>query len=211
MNALIRVPMNLHRISVKYFLDSPQGLDLGSVIPVFHDWIRQGKVPGLLIDVADYGHMVDGPGVMLIGHEVDYALDMSQGRPGLLHVRKRRSNTDADARANTSPNGQLATVFHGALLACKYLEQENSLGTLKFNTGNAVLTYLDKLSAPNSEQTFNAVIGEIESFLSTVYQGGQVSIQRVSSDDRDPFAVSINVTDAATLDTLIDRLAASVS
>jgi len=31
-------------------------------------------VPGLLIDVADYAHVPDGPGVILIGHDVDYGI-----------------------------------------------------------------------------------------------------------------------------------------
>jgi hypothetical protein len=58
-------------------------------IPVFHDWIRRGAVEGLLIDVANYSHVHNGPGVMLIGHEGDYSVDMVDGRPMLRYMLKR--------------------------------------------------------------------------------------------------------------------------
>ncbi len=43
----------------------------------------------MLIDVADYKHVQDGPGILIIGHEGDYALDQENGRSGLLYTRKR--------------------------------------------------------------------------------------------------------------------------
>jgi hypothetical protein len=59
--------MTPHRITLKYFVTDPTAVHLHAMIPLFHCWIQQSKVPGMLIDVADYSHMVDGPGVMLIG------------------------------------------------------------------------------------------------------------------------------------------------
>ena len=46
------------------------------------------RLEELLIDVADYLHVHNGPGIMLIGHEADYSLDNRAGRLGLLYNRK---------------------------------------------------------------------------------------------------------------------------
>ena len=77
------------RISVKFFVSEPDAVHLPAFIPVFHRWIQDHAVEGLLIDVADYKHVPEGPGILLIGHEGDYSIDMAKGRPGLLYSRKR--------------------------------------------------------------------------------------------------------------------------
>ena len=66
---------DLQRIVVKFHLDDGSPVELDKVIPVFHRWIQTGAVEGLLIDVADYSHVPQGPGVMLIAHEGNYALE----------------------------------------------------------------------------------------------------------------------------------------
>ena len=63
------------RISVKLFTTDPEAeVDLHKYIRVFHEFIKEKKVEGLLIDVADYSHVPEGPGIVLIGHDVDYSL-----------------------------------------------------------------------------------------------------------------------------------------
>ena len=49
---------------------------------VFHAWIQKGAVEGLLLDVADYQHIQDGPGMILIGDQVDYAFDLGREDQG---------------------------------------------------------------------------------------------------------------------------------
>ena len=91
------------RLGVKWFCEDGTSLDVSRLIPVFHRWVRDKQVEGLLIDVADYAHVPDGPGVMLIGHDVDYGLDASVGgNLGLLVVRKRVDSGDlAEALTET--------------------------------------------------------------------------------------------------------------
>jgi len=74
-----------HRIKIKYFVQEPENVDLPAFVPLFHRWIQNQSGDDLLIDVADYKHVPNGPGVLLMGHQADYALDMSQGRPGLIY------------------------------------------------------------------------------------------------------------------------------
>ena len=62
---------------------------------LLHRWIQiAGSGCGkwtIAIDVADYTHLPDGPSVLLVGHEGNYALDCRDGRQGLYYYRKRRT------------------------------------------------------------------------------------------------------------------------
>lgn len=53
-------------------------------IAVFQRWIRDEVLPGTWIDVADYGHVAGGPGVLLAGHEANLMTDDGELGPGLL-------------------------------------------------------------------------------------------------------------------------------
>src|SRR5690349_9383466 len=79
---------SIDHVNIKILARQPYPADLGKVIPVFHRWIQEELVGGLPIDVADYRHVPSGPGVMLIGHESNYSLDLEFGRLGLLYNRK---------------------------------------------------------------------------------------------------------------------------
>ena len=73
---------------MKLFVDGP-ALPVYGFIPVFHDWIKHHRLGELLVDVASYGHVPNGPGVGIVGHGSDYFVDSSEGRQGLLYSRKR--------------------------------------------------------------------------------------------------------------------------
>ena len=80
--------MELQHLDVKIPLDPPSPAELEALIPIFHQWIRDGDGDELLIDVADYRHVHGGPEVLLIGYEGNYSLDNTDGRPGLRYTRK---------------------------------------------------------------------------------------------------------------------------
>src|SRR5215475_10221644 len=115
------------RIQIKYFLENPEAVALTPFMSVFQRWIQRQALEGLLIDAADYGHVQDGPGMVLIGHESDYTIDSSRGRPGLLYTHKRHAEADLTSA--------LQNAFGLALKACQLLETEPVFkGKLKFRT-----------------------------------------------------------------------------
>jgi len=63
------VAIELQHINVKLLVIEPAKVDLGAVIPIFHQWIQDQIFDELLLDVANYSHVPEGPGVVLIGHE----------------------------------------------------------------------------------------------------------------------------------------------
>ena len=90
--------MSLQRVSVA--VPFVGDVDPEAFVPVFHDWIRRGAVEGLLIDVARYGHVHHGPGIMLVGHEGDYASTCSAAVP---RCATRSSGTCRALRGSSSP------------------------------------------------------------------------------------------------------------
>jgi hypothetical protein len=80
--------VDAQRIVVKVYLED-KAVAPHDFIPVFHRWIQTRALDEVLIDVADYSHVHDGPGVLLICHEANYAIDVIDGRPGLVYARKR--------------------------------------------------------------------------------------------------------------------------
>ena len=58
--------MDTPKFDLKLFLHDASDLQLHTLIPVFHGWIQTRALADVLIDVVDYRHVPDGPGVMLI-------------------------------------------------------------------------------------------------------------------------------------------------
>ncbi|MCS7047943.1 MAG: hypothetical protein NZ483_01440, partial [Verrucomicrobiae bacterium] len=84
------IQLATHKFGVKFFITNPEAKPLKDFIPVFHGWIQRQALPGhLLIDVHDYSHVYQGPGILLVAHEANISIDQSEGRPGLLYLRKR--------------------------------------------------------------------------------------------------------------------------
>lgn len=189
--------MDASKLQLKIFTSSSTGhLDAETFIPVFHEWIKNGVLPELLVDVANYGHVPRGPGVVLIGHENDYGLDDSEGRQGLLFNRKRLA---------PAPELRLEDTFRRALHAAVLLEQEPTLaGKLKFGTLQLLLRINDRLAAPNTDATFAALRPELESFCARLFGAGQFTLAR-TGEPRQLFGVTITTSHAPALASLLER------
>ena len=191
--------MQPHRISAKIYVDNAASVDLDQVIPVFHRWIKDGSVPGLLIDVADYTHVPDGPGVMLIGHDRDYAMDMGSGRAGMACFRKRIAEGSLVER--------IRTTVHGALKAAAEFERNPAPhGALTFRTDELSIAILDRHEAPNTPEVYEAVRAAAQPLLDELFEGGEVAIEPGVDDIREPVTLKVTVRGAADLATLISRL-----
>lgn len=189
------------RLSVKFFVNDSAAVNLPDFVPVLQRWIQRQAVEGLLIDVADYAHVHQGPGVILIGHEADYSLDMADGRPGLLYTRKRDL-------PDTLP-AVLQTTTRLALAAARQLEAESSLKNLSFNFSEAQIKFLDRLNVPNALETFTALEGELQTFAAGLYSDAE--IQPLSDDPREPFTVTFKSPHPIDAEALSSRLHETVA
>ena len=73
------------RLGVKFSLKREPSLKPDDILPIFQRWIQEHRIEGMLIDVIDYKHVPDGPGIVLIADEADIAYDLTDGEIG-LHV-----------------------------------------------------------------------------------------------------------------------------
>jgi hypothetical protein len=143
--------MNCVKIDLKLFLDDASDVDLEALIPVFHRWIQAQDLDDTLIDVADYRHVPNGPGVILVAHDAQYAMDTADGRVGLLY--RRRRETLAIHQDIRSMTNRLRSVMRSALSSCQRIEAESSgPQPLRFRGNELLLSFNDRLAAPNNAQ-----------------------------------------------------------
>jgi hypothetical protein len=167
--------MDLYKIGIKIFVTNPQAVRLRDFIPVFHGWIQQQKVPNhLLIDVHDYSHVHNGPGILLVANEGNFSMDQEGGRLGLFYYRKRPLESGLEVN--------LRDITETALQACKLLESEPKLDGLKFDTKEILVLANDRLLAPNDA----AARAKLEPIIAKTL--GKATLAPQSSDPRERLA-----------------------
>jgi len=173
--------MEIQHVNVKIFAAQPAPDDLGPAIPVFHRWIQDNVTGELLIDVADYRHVPEGPGVMLIAHEAHYSLDGAGGRLGLLYNRRLADNGTAGEK--------LRQAYEAALAAARRLEDEPEFrGKLKFQPGDVEVVFNDRCLTPNTAETYAALKPELERFFDEIWGAGSYALEH-TGEPRDRLRV----------------------
>ncbi len=171
------------RLGVKFSLKHTPQMQPDDILPIFQRWIQEHTVPGMLIDVIDYKHVPEGPGIVLVADEADYAYDLGEGQPGLHYVRKRDLPDSLPAALRLS--------FHHALLAAQALEAE-APGDLNFDFTTAKISFLDRMHYRNLPEAFAAIHAEITEIVGEIY-GAEVEVTRVNDDPRRLFALRATI------------------
>jgi hypothetical protein len=188
--------MNSHKLSIKIF--TTQDISHEVIVPVFHRWIQQKSFPNhLLVDVADYAHVPEGPGTLLVSHEANIHLDHEGGKTGVLYVRKQPAgeNFEQNFRA----------TLRGVLTAAAML-QDDAAVKAKFDTKRLQFRIHDRLNGPNSPKTFEAVKGDLERVFGAVY-GSPVKLAYKADPER-LFQVDVEATTAPDVKSLEEGLIA---
>lgn len=172
--------MDLQKIGIKIFAADSAAVPVRDFIPVFHTWIQKQAVENhLLIDVHNYSHIYNGPGILLVAQEGNFSIDMSEGRMGLLYYRK-KSGAD------------LASVIKTTLEAGRLLESDPALGgKLKFRTDELLIVANDRLLAPNNDETFAQLKPEFSTALKLALPNGKFTLTRSSTNPKERFAVRV--------------------
>jgi hypothetical protein len=86
-----------------------------------------------------------------------------------------------------------------AVSACRLLEEEAPFaGKLRFDAGDCEVLINDRLIAPNTDETWQALRPELERFFGALYGPGQFTLER-RGEPRDRFRVAVKAN--ASLDT----------
>lgn len=176
---------DITRIGAKLYAENPGVIVPDDYVPLFHSWIQRRFLDGTPIDVADYKHVPDGPGIMLIGHEADRALDMGEGRPGVLYQRKRDGE------------GTLEERFAAAIAAVDRtaadIEGDPAAGGIRFGRDEILLRINDRLRAPDDDATLEELRPAILAALATVRPGREAELERVTDDARGPLTIRVRL------------------
>lgn len=191
--------MQAQQLSVKLYART-WDVRQADFIGVFHRWIREHRLgAALLIDVADYSHVPDGPGVMIVGDQAHWAMDEADPGPGVLYSRKR------DPIGDVGP--KLTDALLQALTAAQALEQEPALaGRLAFDTDRALVQVMSRLVAPNTVATWTAFEPHIRAAAARLFAGEETTLTHLD-DPRRPFGVRVDATGTPDLSTLLSRMA----
>ena len=117
--------MNLQKFGIKLFFQPNGSYPYRDFIPELHQWIQNDSIDDhLLIDVVDYSHIPDGPGIMLVAHEGHFSLDQENFKPGLLYMRKKNISGSFKDRFNK--------VLSTTILAARMLSQDKNIKAVDF-------------------------------------------------------------------------------
>ena len=200
-------PLDAAQIAVKLYADDSRRVELNAAVGIFHRWIQEERLKDEMpIDVADYHHVKHGPGVVLVCHAADYALDARDegvgernGRLGLLYTRKRASDGDPAAR--------LGAAFRAALTACQLLEEEPSFaGAVRFRVDEVSFRIRNRLLAPSTSECAKTLEETLYPFLETLYQGCERLTVEADSDPKGLLSATAHVQKSPDLGVLLSRL-----
>lgn len=170
------------RIYAKIFSPEPSVRD-EHFVPIFHRWIRGRMLGGVLIDVADYTHVPEGPGVMLVGHEVTFSLDRADGRFGLAAQRRRPFEGDA-------VDGIVATL-ESLFAAAAALERDAPDVGLALDRTRLRIELNDRLRGPNSDAAFLELRPMVAAAARRAWPNRSVVVERSVNDARDRLAMDV--------------------
>lgn len=169
----------LQRFAVKLYLNGLGAPAPRACIEIFHRWIQQGAVPGLLIDVADYTHLTGGPRVVLVAHEGNYALDDADGRLGLVYTRKQPLEGPLADR--------LVEAARALFAAAERLERDTAgegEGGAAFLGNEIAVIANDRVAAPRTAAAEAAFREVAASFGARLFGDATLDIRPLAESDR---------------------------
>ena len=176
--------MDLQKFGVKLFFNTNGSINSKDFIPVFHSWIQDNIFDDhLLIDVADYSHILDGPGVMLISHEGHFSLDQESQQPGIMYMRK----TEIAGSFTERFNMVLSTVIKAA----NRLSDNNISKQVDFKLNSFRFIANDRLYAGNTADNQDLYKQKIQKALDGKYPESQFEFGDVS-DKNERLAFTVN-------------------
>jgi len=178
--------MDLQKFGVKLFFNMNGSYSSQDFMPVFHNWIQDKVIDDhLLIDVADYSHIPDGPGVMLIAHEGNFSLDQESQHPGIMYMRK----TEIAGSFKERFNKVLSTVIKAA----NRLNDNNVSKQVDFTLNSFRFIANDRLYAENTADNQDLYKLKIQKALDGKYSDSQIKFKDVSDkNERLAFTVTFS-------------------
>ncbi len=138
--------LDLQRIGLKIFADPPAQLSLNPFLAIFGRWRAEASHPAQWVDLADYAHMPQGPGIMLIGKLANFSFDLAQPGPGALYVSKKDLSGSYEDRLRR-------VMREGFELAARLAAEAEFPTGVRLKRQQLELFFNDRLETPNTDAT----------------------------------------------------------
>ena len=175
--------MELQHINVKLLFNESMDSNLDPLIPIFHAWISKQDREELLIDVADYRHVPDGPGIILIGHEANISLTENNRHISLCYNRKIATKGTDEER--------FRQAVRGALIACEKLEMDGRLtGKMNFECQEIEIFVNDRIFFSNQKKSYRILDPKFKGLFDVIFVKNEYSISHFE-DPRKVYSIII--------------------
>ena len=179
--------MDLQKFGIKLFFQPNGSYPSRDFIPELHRWIQNDSIPQhMLIDVVDYSHIPDGPGIMLIAHEGQFSFDLENNQPGVFYLRKTKLNGNFDERIHSVLN----TAVHSAGLI-----QKNEFGKeVQFLNKSFRFIANDRRLAENNKENQELYSDAFEGYLNKNYPSSKWELENFTEGE-ERLAFTVNFQD----------------
>jgi len=162
---------NLQRIQIKLPSNAPASLNLDPLLAIFGRWRKDMEDPAEWVDLADYGHMLRGPGIVLAGMRVNLAFDMDEPHPGFLYTsRKGLAGSNQE---------RIASAFQSCFSYAKRLLGEKEFPSgVELLPGPVELRFIDRLETPNTAATDKELRPILSKVLDSLFGPGDYSLEQ---------------------------------
>ncbi len=186
--------MDLQRINLKLLADAPPDFSVDSFLAIFGRWRNDATNPAAWFDLADYAHMPKGAGVVLVGKQGNFSIDLGDPGPGLLYCGKQDYSGPVEQR--------ITETFQRCLALVKPLLTEPEYPSdLEVQPGKWELAINDRLDSPNTGATDRELRPGISAALDTVFGPGAYAMER-EPDPQKRYGFSIRSSQITTIDDL---------
>ncbi len=169
--------MDLQRIELKVFLDVPADVRFEPVLTIFDRWRQQEDHPSDWVDLADYGHMKQGPVMLMAGKRDRVAVDTNlPGASLMVQTQKGLSGSIEERfveafRRHLSMSTQMTS------------EPEFPAGVTP-RGGDWLVTINDRLQFPNNDATDQAVRSGMVAALDRLFGDAGYDLERDTDPER---------------------------
>lgn len=165
----------LQKINVKMAIDAPSDLDLDVLLTIFGRWrLEEGEE---VIDLADYAHVDQGPGCLLVSHRWQFGIDQGGGEVGLFY------STRKDLKGSLAE--RFAQAIRGLVTkSARLLAEEEFPRTAKASCGRLEVIANDRLLLPNTDASDAAVRPELDTTFGRLYGADSFQVERETDPSR---------------------------
>ncbi len=165
---------NLQRINVKIFTPSPSDMELEPFLAILHNWLGKNED---WLDIADYIHMINGPGVVLFGRICFVSFDNTDGDPGVLYGHR--------FGLPGSLKDRIQTVLDNAIITAQEIVCDPLCPSeLQSQAQKLEISINDRGQAPNTAETAEVLEPVVQEVLEQRFGKGGFEIQRIEDPKR---------------------------